>query len=75
MYRYLRKPKMMKVYTFTTRLIQLNNYLPYFPPECVGPIAITQTDSKVKEILYHTMPDRQRKKVTKQGYNFLDRSI
>ena len=27
MYRYLRKPKEMKVRTFNTRLIQLNNYL------------------------------------------------
>ena len=33
MYRYLSKPKTMKVRTFTTRLIQLNNYLPYFPPD------------------------------------------
>ena len=36
MYRYLRKPKEMKVRTFTTSLIQLNNYFPYFPPDCIG---------------------------------------
>ena len=36
MYRYLRKPKTMKVCTFTTRLIQLNNYLLHFPPDHVG---------------------------------------
>ena len=34
-YRCLRKRKTMEVRTFTTRLIQLNNYLPYFPPDCV----------------------------------------
>ena len=36
MYRHLRKSKTMKVYTFVTRLIQLNNYFPYFPPDCIG---------------------------------------
>ena len=32
-------------------------------------------DDEVKEILYHTMPYLQRKKITKQGYNCLERSI
>ena len=36
MHRYLRKSKTMKVCTFTTRLIQLNSYLPYFPTDCIG---------------------------------------
>ena len=32
-------------------------------------------DNEVKEILYHAMPNFWRKKMTKQGYNYLDRSI
>ena len=32
-------------------------------------------NDEVKEILYHTMPNLWRKKMTKQGYNYLDRSI
>ena len=67
MYRDLRKPKTMKVCTFTTRLIHLNNYLPYFPPNCIGQM--------VKEILYHAIPNSWRKKMTEQDYNYLDRSI
>ena len=51
MYRYLRKPKTMKVRTFTTRLIQLNNYLPYFPPDCIGQMVTALPDDEVKEIL------------------------
>ena len=74
-YRYLRKPKTMKVCTFTTRLIQLNNYLPYFPPDCVGQMVTALPDDEVKEILYHAMPNLWRKKMTEQGYNYLDRSI
>ena len=32
-------------------------------------------DDEVKEILYHVMPNFWRKKMTEQGYNYLDRSI
>ena len=34
MQRYLRKPPDMKVYTFTTMLLELNTYLAYFSPDC-----------------------------------------
>ena len=34
MQRYLRKAIEMKVRSFTTRLIPLNTYLPYFQPDC-----------------------------------------
>ena len=74
-YRNLRKPKTMKVHTFTTRLIQLNNYLPYFPPDHVGQIVTALPDDEVKEILYNTMPNSWSKKTIKQGHNYLDRSI
>ena len=33
------------------------------------------SDDEVKEILYHAMPNSWRKKMTKQGYNYLDMSI
>ena len=55
MYRYLRKSKMMKVRTFTIRLIQLNNYFPYFPPDRIGQMVTALPDDEVKEILYHAM--------------------
>ena len=72
MYRYLRKPKTMKVRTFTTRLIQLNNYLPYFSPDCIGQMVTALSDDEVKEILYHAMPNSWRKKMTEQGDKYLD---
>ena len=75
MYKYLRKPKTMKLRTFTTRLIQLNNYLSYFPPDCVGQMFTALPHDEVKQILYHAMPNWWRKKLTKEGYNYLDRSI
>ena len=65
----------MKVCIFTTRLIQLNNYLPYFPPDGEGQMVTALPDDKVKEILYHTMPNLWRKEPTKQVYNYADRSI
>ena len=72
---YLRKLKTMKVCTFTTRLIQLNNYDPYFPPDGIGQIVIALPNYEVMEILYHAIPNSWRKKMTKQGYNYHDRSI
>ena len=75
MYRYLSKSKTMKVSTFTDRLIQLNKYLPYFPPDHVRQMVTALLDDEVKEIIYHAMPNSWRKKKTEQGYNYLDRSI
>ena len=75
MYRYLRKPKTMKVCTLTTRFIQQNNCLPYSPPDCIGQMVTALPDDEVKEILYHAMPNLWRKKMTEQGYKYLNRSI
>ena len=44
MYRCLRKPKTMKVCPFTTRLLQLNNYLPYFHQDCKGQMVTALPD-------------------------------
>ena len=71
MYRYLRKPKKIKVSTLTTWLIQLNNYLPYFSPDCVGQMVTALPDDKVKKILCRALPNSWKKKMTKQGYNYL----
>ena len=56
MQRYLRKPPDMKVRSFTTRLIQLNTYLPYFPPDRPGQLDTSLPDDDIKEILYHAIP-------------------
>ena len=66
MQRYLRKPTDMKVRLFTTRLIQLNMYLLYFP---------SLPGDDIKEILYHAMPNMWKKKMVEQGYNYLDGPI
>ena len=65
----------MKVCTFTTRLIQLNNYLPYFPRDSAEQMVTVLPDDEVKEILYHAMLNTWRKKLIKQRYSYLDRSI
>ena len=65
----------MKVYSFTTRLIQLNYYLPYFPLDCIGQMVTSLPDNEEKEKPHHVLPNLWRKKMTEQGYNYLDRSI
>ena len=53
--RYLRKPPGMKVKAFTTRLVQLNEYLTYFPPDTPGQEVGKMAADDLKEILYHAM--------------------
>ena len=55
--------------------MQLNKYLPYFLQDCAGHMVKALPDDEIKEILYHIIPNSWRKKMTEQGYNYLDRSI
>ena len=48
MQRYLRKPPEMKVQTFTTRLLQLNAHLAYFPPDHAKQSVNPLPEDKVK---------------------------
>ena len=75
MQRYLRKPPEMKVYTFTTRLLRLNIYLAYFPPDRSGQPVAPLSKDKVKEFIYYAMSKLWKKKIVEQGYNCLDGSI
>ena len=65
----------MKVRIFTTRLLQLNAHLAYFPPDSSGQSVNPLPEDEVKEILYHTMPNMWKKKMVEQGYNYIDGSI
>ena len=65
----------MKVCTFTTRLLQLNAYLAYFPPDRSGQPVHSLSEDKIKEILYHAMPNMWENKMVEQGHNYLDGSI
>ena len=73
---YLRKPPEMKVRSFTTRLIQLNTYLPYFPPDRPGQLVTSLPHDDIKGILYHAMPNTMwKKKMVEKRYNHLDGPI
>ena len=65
----------MILLTLTTRLIQPNNYLPFFGPDHFGQMVTALSGNEGKEIIYHGIYNLWRKKMTKQGYNYLDRSI
>ena len=53
----------MKVRSFSTRLIQPNTYLPYFPPDRPDKLVTSLPDDDIKEILYHTMRNTWKKKM------------
>ena len=61
----------MKVKAFTTRLVQLNEYLTYFPPDTAEQVVTKLSFDDLKEILYHAMPNSWKKEMTKQGFNYI----
>ena len=65
----------MKVRSLITRLILLNTYLPYFPPDCPGQLVISLPDDDTREILNHVMPNMWKKQMVEQEYNYLDGPI
>ena len=65
----------MKVWSFTTRPIQLNNHFPYIPPDHPGQLVTSLPDDDIKEILYYTIPNKWEKKMVEQGYNYLEGPI
>ena len=65
----------MKVWSCTTRLIQLNTYLQYFPPGRPGQLVTSLPDDDIKEILYQAMTNTWKKKMIEQRYNYLDGHI
>ena len=73
--RYLEKPIKMKVRKFVTRLTQLNHYLDSFPPDSPGQQVDKLPDHEVKEILFYAMPKTWQKRMTEQGYNYMDDAV
>ena len=71
----LRKPPVMRVCVFTTRLIKSNMYLPYFLTDHPVQLVLSLHDDEIKEFLYHAMPNLWEKKFTEHGYNYLDGPI
>ena len=65
----------MKVWFFTTRLIQLNTNLPNFLPDGPGHVVTSLPDDDIEGILDHTMPNTCKMKVVEQRYNYLDGPI
>ena len=65
----------MRVWSFITRLSQLNTYLPYFLPDRLGQLVKSLPDDDIKEILYQPIPNQWEKKMVEQGYNNLGGSI
>ena len=57
----------MKVQSFTTRLIPVNMYLPYYPPDHPSQLVTSIPDDDIKESLYHAMPNTWKKKLVEQG--------
>ena len=62
----------MTARSVTTRLIQLNKYLPYIPPDCPGQLVTSLPNDDIKGILYHAISNMWKKKMVQQGYNYLD---
>ena len=67
----LLKSVKMKVWAYTTSLIKLNTYPPYFPPDRLGQLIPSLSQDDIMDILYGAMPNTWKKKMVEEGYNYL----
>ena len=70
--RYLIKPRTIKIYSFISRLQELNAYLEDFPPDTEGQETAPLPADEIMDIIYQSMPTIWKNKMIEQGFNFLD---
>ena len=55
MEKFIKKPHDMKIRALVSRIQELNNYLPSFPPSVSGTVPTKLPDDKLKEIVYNAL--------------------
>ena len=54
-FRHIIKPRSMKLYSFISRLQELNAYLEEFPPDTEGQESSPLPANEIVDIIYHSM--------------------
>ena len=75
MKKFIKKPRDMKTCALVSRIQELNNYLPSFPPSASETVPAKLPDDKLKEIVYNALPSSWQVAMTTQGFDYPNEDI
>ena len=75
MKKFIKKPRNMKIRTLVSRIQELNDYLPSFPPSVAGTDPTKLPDDEVKEIIYNALPSSWQIAMSTQGFDHPNEAI
>ena len=75
MKKFIKKPRNMKIRALVSRIQELNNYLPSFPPAVAGTNPTKLPDDEIKEIIYNALPSSWQVAMTTQGFDYPSEDI
>jgi hypothetical protein len=69
MRRYMRKPQSMKIRNYVDRILEINNYLKYFPTKTGETAATILPDDEIMDILTYGIPNSWQKKIVELNFD------
>ena len=75
MKKFIKKPRDMKIRALVSRIQELNNYLPSFPPSVSETAPTKLPDDELKEIVYNALPSSWQVAMTTQGFDYPNEDI
>ena len=75
MKKFIKKPRDMKIRALVSRVQELNNYLPKFPPPAPETEPGKLPDDELKEIVYISLPSGWQVAMTTQGFDYPNETL
>ena len=75
LHRQLVKPRSIKLYSFISRLQELNAYLAEFLPDIEGKKSQFLSADEIMDIIYQSMPTTWKNKMIGQGFHYADSTV
>lgn len=75
MRRYLRKPASMKTREYVARLVELNNYIPKFPPTAGNGIPVSLPDDELVDVIEFGVPNSWQRNMILQDFDPLQHTV
>ena len=75
MRRFLKKPADWDIKKYAARVVEINEYLPQFPPKIIGRNSEKLPDNKLLELLKFGIPLKWRNQLHLQNFNVQEHTI
>ena len=72
---HLIKPRSMKLYSFISRLQELNAYLAEFPYDTEGQETVPLPTDEIMDTIYHSMPTTWKNNIIATGFIYADSTV